>query len=165
MLTPGFGGINVPLRGPQTPEETSKEFRTVIAKTTSDDIGSVVEFRVICHVKDGSRCPSLGVSGTKNNPGDPSKDDGPSAHRTRLERDVEGASFKPPVTNLRGRGSNGQNLGMGRRILKKLSLIPPPPHDPSIANNNTPHRDVAGLRSASRFHHCEPHEALVINGH
>ena len=68
---------------------------------------------------------------------------GAGAHHTRLERHDEGAVVEPPATEHAGRVPQGQQLGVGRRVLQALPLVVASGDDQPVTHDHRADGDVA----------------------
>jgi hypothetical protein len=74
-------------------EKITEHAAAIFSEHSSGDIYAMVELRVIHDVEHAAAGPRLGVFSGVNEAADSSVEDGASAHRTWLERDVEGATL------------------------------------------------------------------------
>ena len=65
------------------------------------------------------------------------------AHHTGLERHDEGAVVEPPATEHAGRVPQGQQLGVGRRVLQALPLVVTSGDDQTVTHDHRTDGDVA----------------------
>jgi hypothetical protein len=74
-------------------EEITEHAAAVFSEHASGDIYAMVELRVIHDVEHAAAGPRLRIVGGVDEAGNSSVEDGAGAHRTWLERDVEGATL------------------------------------------------------------------------
>ena len=129
-----------------------------------DDFGEVVESAILRDEEQRAGGAGLRVHGSEHEPLQSRKDDRPCTHRARLKSDVERALAEAFLTDgLTGR-SDGDHLGVSRRVVQLLDHVPTAPDDDAVTNDNGPYGHLVGFERLFGFTKCVLHEALVGRG-
>jgi hypothetical protein len=91
------------------------------------------------------------IGGPVIKPADARKRDGARAHRARLERDVEIAIDQPLGTERRAGGADGDDLGMGGRVMVDERAIAGAGDDGAVMHNDAADRNLATVAGRVRF--------------
>ena len=105
---------------------------------------------------------ALGVVGTEDDPAQAGEGNGLGAHRARLQRHVERGPDKAFRTETLGGVANGEQLGMGRRIVQALDQIVRPCQDLALlVDQHGTDRHLARRRRRPRFLQRQFHGVLL----
>lgn len=108
--------------------------------------------------------PGLGIGGAVHEPFDPGLNQCPGTHGTRLDRYVEGAPDKAPVSQDSAGSTDGQDLRVGSAVGLRFPEVVRPGDDDALVHNHSADGHLAlgccqpGLGQGFR------HELLVLGG-
>jgi len=123
----------------------------------------MVEPFVANQITEAATKARLGISRSKNQPVDPAVDERPRAHRAGLQGHKHRTTRESPSTQLFRRLANRQDLGVGQRILLRLSKIVTPPDDSIFENDDRTNRDLTQLRRPLGLRKGKLHPLLILH--
>lgn len=92
-------------------------------------------------------------------PPDPRRGDGCGTHRAGLQRDIKVMVHQPLNTSRSTGRANGQNFGMGRRIMQLACSVARLRHDmPGCIDYDSAHWHFSTCARGPRFGQCDMHE-------
>ncbi len=121
----------------------------------------MVELRVIEHAERGAAGAAFRVRRTPNQMLDAGLDDGPGAHRARLDCNIESAPAQPVVAKLTGRTAQRQHFGMSAGINQMDRTIVSARENPSLANQNRSHGNFSLTEALLGLAQGGTHEGFV----
>src|SRR5437870_6831272 len=89
-------------------------------------------------------------------------DDGPTAHRARLERRVERGAREPVVAGLPGGLAQGENLGVSGGVAEGDRRVVRLPDDHVVEDDQGAHGDLAAREADTRLGERRPHECFSV---
>lgn len=101
---------------------------------------------------------AFGVAGAVIKPADAGEGDGASAHRARLQRDIEIAIVEPLRTQPARRLADSDHFGMGGRIVLGERAVASARDDLAVTHDNAADRHLAGFAGGPRFGQGHIHE-------
>jgi hypothetical protein len=114
------------------------------------------------YVENASAGTGLGIGRTVDDSLDPSMDDGPGAHDTGLQGDIENGAGEAVVADPPGGVAQCRDLGMGGGIGGGDGAIPTLADDRAVAYQERAHRDLAFLCRTLGEIQCTGHIASVV---
>jgi hypothetical protein len=102
----------------------------------------MVEARVTEQLISGSDCSSLGIHRANNDPRDSCIEEGPCAHRTRLERDHDDDIFEPPGAKDVSCFSQDEHFSVCRGVMIGFSTISRYCEDLAVSKRDGAHGDI-----------------------
>lgn len=105
----------------------------------------MIEPRFVQNVQNRARAARLYVSRAENDAGYPRLNDGPGAHRTRLDGDIQGAVLQSPVADEARGLVYGRYFRMAEGIFSAVSEIMPPAYYFSVVYDHTADGDLSAV--------------------
>ena len=130
---------------PAGAEEVDDHRPGLVGQQAADDLGAVVELRVVQDVHDAPRRAGLRVGRGVDHARDPGEHDRSRAHRARLQGHVERRVEDPPRADRGRRLAKGEHLGVGGRVLEQLALVVPDSDDLLVLDDDRPDGHVVVL--------------------
>ena len=121
----------------------------------------MVQHRTVEQVEAAARGTCLGIGGPIDEVSETGVDHRARAHRARLERDDEGAVVEAPVTDLRGRVAQRQDLGVSCWIAGELALVVARREHVAITHDDRTDGHVAVFEGGARLVERELHPRRV----
>lgn len=87
---------------------------------------------------------------------------GSGTHWTRFLGHVEPRSVESPVADFPGGLSDGEDLGMGGRVVKDLNLVPCAGDDAFLKDEDSAYRDLIGFPSLEGFIEGKRHVVAIV---
>lgn len=128
-----------------------------------NDFGAPVTGRLFEKSWPVHHCPALFVSRSKDQPPNPREADRAGAHRTRLERDVEGRASQSVIPRGLTCRTNGGDLCMSGRVMRRDGLVTSlTQHSAGFGiADNRPDRDFSCLSSEARQVQSALHHVMI----
>ena len=123
-------------------EEALKDLRALRAQDIVQDLGLVVEVRILQDVEEGPAAAGLGAGRADHDAVDPGLDDGAGAHLAGLQGAVEGAALQPPVAELLTGLTDAGDLGVGQCGLVRVAAVVAAGDDLSLVDDDRPDGDL-----------------------
>ena len=121
-------------------------------------LGSVVETTVADDVPEAADGAGLVVVRREHDALDPGQHGRARAHGARLERHHERAALQPPLTPLRRRDPQRDDLGVAGGVVRRLPHVVARAEHPAVGiEDDGAHRHVAGRERCPRLVEREPH--------
>jgi 23S rRNA pseudouridine2605 synthase len=111
--------------------------------------------------------PALGIVGPPDHAADAGVADGPGAHGAGLKRHIEGQAGEAVVSKFRSRSAQGDNLGMGGRVMGSDGAIAALGDDLAgrFIDDHAAHRSLSRVRRRLRTCQGHVHEPLIMASH
>ena len=145
-------------------EERPEELAALLFEQAARQRHAMVQALVLQQVAERTREPRLGVARAEHHAVEPGEHDRAGAHRTRLQRDVHGASVQPPRIGDVARLAQRQHLGVRGRILHPLAGVAGGDQHVPVPRDHRAHGDVAGVQACLGFFQREAHHPLIEVG-
>ena len=110
-------------------EKSLQELNRLFFEDTRGDFAGMIQGRLLQEIKKSPRCAAFRVTTAEDNPPDAAMYDRSGAHRAGLLGDVEITIGEAPVPLGFLRLSEGEHLGMGRRVPQRFDLVGGPCND------------------------------------
>jgi len=102
----------------------------------------------------------------EKNPSDPGPEDGRQAHRAGLAGRVKDAIRQVEPAELSGRPAEGDDFGVGRRVVGFEDAVVAPPGDATALDNDRPERpSLRAVHPPPRFPDCQEHKIRLHGFH
>jgi hypothetical protein len=124
----------------------------------------VVEPLVLHDIEKRSAGAGLGVWGAEDESWNPGQDDRARAHGTGFQRHIERTRVQTAGSEICRCGGDGNDLGMGGRILEGFNLVVAASDDSALVDDNRSNGDFLSFIRLLRFPDGGFHPALVF-GH
>lgn len=125
------------------------------------ELEAMVEPLVLPDTIERNASAGLGIVAAVDDPPDAGVDERSSAHRTRLEGDVEGHLAQPKASKAMSGGAEGDQLGVRCWILSAFARIAAASDDLTAINGDCTDRHLADSGCSVRFPHGLTHETLI----
>ena len=117
-------------------EELLEHLGALVGPHSGHDLGPVIEPQILGHHGERAARARLGIARAVDHSGHAREHDRAGAHVARLEGDVERGLVQPPGLDRLAGGADGQDLGVGRRILGALDPVVPAADDAAVPDDH-----------------------------
>jgi hypothetical protein len=124
-------------------EEVAEHGAALVGEHAVLYLHAVVEARVVAQREQAAGGAGLGVGGAVDEAGDAGVDEGPGAHRARLEGDVEGGAVDSPAALVATGLAEGDDLGVAAGVGGGLAGVEAGADDGAGVDDDGADRDVA----------------------
>ena len=142
-------------------EEGLEDGGAVVCQHAGSDFETVVEAAVADDVVKTPAGAGLRVGAAVDKPVEPGQDQRAGAHRAGFERDVDRAAVQSPQAQGRRGLGQGDDLGVGGRVLELLALVVGLGDDAVLVDDHGPDGHVAVLLGHERGIDGHSHVALI----